>query len=61
MTVRYVTWAHAQKACRTVLGQDSLLSITGLWENVAKQRVLTRMALPYWSVVLVGARHQMHA
>jgi len=30
------------------LGQDSLLSITGLWENVAKQRVLTRMALPYW-------------
>jgi len=26
-------------------GQDSLLSITGLWENVAKQRVLTPLLL----------------
>ena len=36
------------------MGQDSLLSITGLWENVAKQRVLTPLFLPpvYYCVSL---------
>jgi len=33
----------AEKTKGSEMGQDSLLSITGLWENAAKQRVLTHL------------------